>query len=192
MTTVVGMLTSRAFTDTIGNLDNAAVLNPNSGTLGVNSTGSNTAASFDNNESWTFDWDVQSSFLGIDVGSFTTAQNERFSVSSTDWIGLSGVMPGTPGSVNFNSATGTFTLVNNGSGDVFDLTATANQFFKMRSSLSNLKGCVAKSRRADAIPLMRLVLRTVRLAFRMAAKFCGPSPVRIRQLSSPNVTSRTQ
>lgn len=123
MTGVTGMLTTRTFTNTSGAVDHSATLNPNSGSLGINSTGSDSASAFDHQESWTFDWDVESSFLGIDLGSFTGAQNETFTIRSSDWIGLSGVAPGDPGSVTYHSATGAFMLTDNGTADVFDLLA---------------------------------------------------------------------
>lgn len=66
-------------------------------------------------ESWTFSWNVDTRFLGIDWSGI--GNGEFAGVQSDAWIGASI----TPGSANasFDSITGTFTLGNGESGDRF-------------------------------------------------------------------------
>lgn len=120
MTSVSGTLTTRRVTDSMGNAGSA--LNPNSNSLGV--SGGSSSSQFDGQESWTFDWDVNASFTGIQFGSFTSS--DSFKISSSSWVGLSGVIPGTTSS-SYDSSSGTFTLTDYGTAsstdDNFDLAA---------------------------------------------------------------------
>ena len=68
-------------------------------------------------DSWTFDWDRDTSLHGFSMEIYN---NIQVSLQSDDWIGLS-VTPG-HSSVTFNSTTGTITMVNRGiTYDPFDL-----------------------------------------------------------------------
>ncbi len=122
MSSVTATLTNRGFTDTSGNSASlVGFLNANAPGLGIDSgSGDPGGATFNPLESWTFDFNVPAEFLGIDVGSFTTTGGESFTISSPDWVGLVGVVPGS-GSVEYDSLTGAFTLENQGTSDDFTL-----------------------------------------------------------------------
>jgi hypothetical protein len=99
-----------------------SLVNTTSGQLGVNAPGTlDTADSFDNGESWSFKWNVDSQFAGIDFGNYSTAtENLGFSVQSSAWIGL-GISPGST-NVLFSSATGAFTFRDGTASDIFTVT----------------------------------------------------------------------
>jgi hypothetical protein len=113
---VSGMIT------TTGVTPGGSLVNTTSGQLGINAPGTgDTADSFDNGESWSFKWDHDSQFAGIDFGNYsTTTENLAFSVQSSAWIGL-GVIPGSA-NVVFNSATGAFTFNDGTASDIFTAT----------------------------------------------------------------------
>jgi hypothetical protein len=107
---------------TTGVVPGGSLVNTTSGQLGVNAPGTlDTADSFDNGESWSFKWDVDSQFAGIDFGNYsTTTENLAFSVQSSAWIGL-GIIPGST-NVIFSSATGAFTFKDGTASDIFTAT----------------------------------------------------------------------
>jgi len=107
---------------TTGVVPGGSLVNTTSGQLGVNAPGTaDTADSFDNGESWSFKWDYNSQFAGIDFGNYsTTTENLGFSVQSSAWIGL-GIIPGST-NVIFNSVTGAFTFRDGTASDIFTAT----------------------------------------------------------------------
>ncbi len=99
----------------------SGVVNTTAGQLGINAVGADTADRFDDGESWSFSWDVNSQFAEIDFGLYSTAAEDlAFSVQSAAWVGLSI----TPGSANviFSSGTGTFTFDDGTASDIFTST----------------------------------------------------------------------
>lgn len=104
---------------TTGIMPGGSLVNTTSGQLGINAPGTgDTANSFDNGESWSFVWDYDSQFAGIDFGNYSTAtENLAFSVQSSAWIGL-GIIPGSV-NVVFNNATGAFTFADGTASDIF-------------------------------------------------------------------------
>lgn len=90
----------------------SGALNANAGSLGIADGG---GSSFDNGESWTFQWDQSSEFEGIDFASFSTA-SESFSLTSTAFVGLGPLTPG-DSNITFDNGLGRFTF---GSGDTSD------------------------------------------------------------------------
>jgi len=99
----------------------SGVLNPNSGSLGIDSDedSGDFGARFDHGENWTFEWDIKTYFEGIDFDLFSE-ETETFSVQSNDWINLTGVNP-VSDEVTYNSSTGTFEFSSGTSSDDFDL-----------------------------------------------------------------------
>ncbi|MEZ5325594.1 MAG: PEP-CTERM sorting domain-containing protein [Verrucomicrobiales bacterium] len=94
------------------------LLNPNSGTLGIDAAGADTADAFDASESWGFSLDSDAEWVGIDFGSFSTT-TETFSVFSPSWVGLS-IVP-THAEIMFASGSGTFTFTSGTTSDNYDL-----------------------------------------------------------------------
>jgi len=95
-------------------------LNTTSSGLGINAEGtSDESSQFDVGESWTFDWDVDTFFEGIDLLEVNAA-GEAFTVQSNDWVNLAGVNPASS-FVTYEPSTGTFTLTGGEPGDDFDL-----------------------------------------------------------------------
>jgi len=94
-------------------------VNTTSGRLGINaSSGADTANSFNDGESWTFDWDILTFFQGVNFRDFSTS-TETFAIQSNDWIGLS-VTPGND-EISFNNTSGSFMFTSGDSSDDFDL-----------------------------------------------------------------------
>ncbi|HID24135.1 MAG TPA: hypothetical protein EYP14_17280 [Planctomycetaceae bacterium] len=95
-------------------------LNTTASGLGLNAVGTeDQSAEFDVGESWTFDWNVDVYFEGIDlIGVNTTG--EYFTIQSDAWINRAGVNPASS-DVSFSASTGTFTLTGGELGDDFDL-----------------------------------------------------------------------
>jgi len=90
-------------------------VNTTSGRLGINaSSGTDTADKFDDGESWTFDWNIDTFFQGVNFQEFSTP-TETFAIQSNDWIGLS-ITPGN-GEISFSDTFGAFTFT---SGDISD------------------------------------------------------------------------
>lgn len=112
----VDLDTGTSATLTTRGLVSGGSLNSNSGALGIDVTGdtSNTGPEFFNlGESWTFDLDVDAVWEGISFTFFN--QTETFTVSSTDFVGLT-LTPDPE--VTYNSSLGAFTFATSG-GDSF-------------------------------------------------------------------------
>lgn len=143
-TGVTGVLTTQQVTDFAGVA--GAVLNANADSLGVTSdAGANDM--FDGMESWTFSWNISSNFLGINFNNFTGT--DSFTISSNDWIGLSGVVPGP--SSSYNSLAGAFTLTDFGTSDDFTLADITGGPALDLAAGSNVKIAYAASSGASTI-----------------------------------------
>lgn len=142
-TGVTGVLTTQEVTDFAGGA--GAVLNANADSLGV--AGGDVSNMFDGMESWTFSWNISSSFLGINFNSFTGT--DSFTISSNDWIGLSGVV--SKGSSSYNSLAGAFTLTDFGTIDNFTLADITGGPALDLAAGSNMKIAYAASSGASTI-----------------------------------------
>lgn len=142
-TGVTGVLTTHEVTDFAG--DSGAVLNANADSLGV--AGGEENSMFDGKESWTFSWNISSSFLGINFNSFTGS--DSFSIGSNDWIGLVGVVP--RGSSSYNASTGVFTLTDSVRNDNFTLADITGGAALDLAAGSNIKIAFAASTGASTI-----------------------------------------
>lgn len=74
-------------------------------------------SSLSGTEEWVIEWDKPTQFVSIDLSALSPGLNA--SVQSDAWIGAS-ITPGDATNVSFNSATGTFSLDGNETGDAFD------------------------------------------------------------------------
>ncbi len=90
-------------------------LNPNSGTLGISSDSGNNAA-FDDGEFWTFSFDKNVSFQGIDFVAFSET-TETFTVQSAAFAGLTI----DPGDSNITFSGDTFTFESADTSDDFNV-----------------------------------------------------------------------
>ena len=115
-TLVTGLIT------TTGVMPGGSLVNTTSGQLGINAPGSGDIAdSFDGGEGWSFKWDQNSQFAGIDFGNYsTTTENLAFSIQCSAWIGL-GITPGSA-NVVFNGLLGTFNFKDGTASDIFTVT----------------------------------------------------------------------
>jgi hypothetical protein len=86
--------------------------------LGINAAGSDRADRFDDGEQWTFDWNIDTFFQGVNLGDFSTA-TETFSIQSDDWIDLS-ISPGSS-EITFDATTGKLMFAAGDSSDDFTL-----------------------------------------------------------------------
>lgn len=106
---VSGTITTTRVTDSAGNPGASVFIDTNGSQTGVNNT------QISGQESWSFQWDVDTQLLHIDYSSLNGTGVAA--IQSDAWIGLA-ITPGTT-SAHFDSVTGTFTLDGDLPGDTF-------------------------------------------------------------------------
>jgi hypothetical protein len=121
--TAIFLLDAQNATLTTRSVGPSGAINTTTGQLGINAVGSDTANAFNNGETWSFDWSINTLFQGIDFRSFSTA-TESFRLQADDWIGLT-ISP-QDSDIAFNSGAGRFTFTSGDTTDNFNLTDLSN------------------------------------------------------------------